>query len=496
MIDGQNSPFQVVKDFFQKLFARFSIGQSSWPYDARGNQNSRSNSALDLYQSALQIVLRDRKTSVSYLQRKLKIGYQEAAALIGALENAGIVSHADAAGRREILINESEIHENLSTSKFFGNTLEDKIKSALENPALLACTDLSAYTDEISKIFREISDNAVAVINDLNSDIANASAAVAAKKETRLKGRAEYISKVTGLVKNNDCPTHYEIIQTSDEFISLSNGYLKKIAALRKEFEKYKNKIEIDFNSMHESVLDASCAEYAGLLVAEQIPRQAELFRNGKAFISADKNRLTAVAISSVLAVILILAVTYFSWPLMTHTFNYLATLGVTKTIWFTVGALAFLFVVTWLSSESDSNILKILILLPIVWMLYAFIGPLILIGSCIAAFYSGRELMRPLESLLDRRRGLIMHEVTSASAEVLASVTSLRSGGVAEDVLKTSDYLNAHNKKWEEMREALVRESTACIVQLEALSIDEKLVNNIIKNYSASYRKTVFAQA
>ena len=103
---------------------------------------------------------------------------------------------------------------------------------------------------------------------------------------------------------------------------------------------------------------------------------------------------------------------------------------------------------------------------------------------------------MRPLESLLDRRRGLIIHEVTSASAEVLASVTSLRSGGVAEDVLKTSDYLNAHNKKWEEMREALVRESTACIVQLEALSIDEKLVNNIIKNYSASYRKTVFAQA
>ncbi len=55
---------------------------------------------------------------------------------------------------------------------------------------------------------------------------------------------------------------------------------------------------------------------------------------------------------------------------------------------------------------------------------------------------------MRPLESLLDRRRGLIIHEVTSASAEVLASVTSLRSGGVAEDVLKTSDYLNAHNKK------------------------------------------------
>ncbi len=56
-----------------------------------------------LYARAVQIVLRDRKASTSYLQRKLSIGYNNAARLIERMEAEGIVSAPDHVGRRRIL---------------------------------------------------------------------------------------------------------------------------------------------------------------------------------------------------------------------------------------------------------------------------------------------------------------------------------------------------------------------------------------------------------
>lgn len=58
----------------------------------------------DLYQKAVQIVLRDRKASTSYVQRRLQIGYNRAASIIERMEKEGIVSPANHAGKREILI--------------------------------------------------------------------------------------------------------------------------------------------------------------------------------------------------------------------------------------------------------------------------------------------------------------------------------------------------------------------------------------------------------
>ncbi len=57
-----------------------------------------------LFERAVEIVRRDRKASTSYLQRRLQIGYNRAATLIEKMEKAGIISEANAAGKRDILV--------------------------------------------------------------------------------------------------------------------------------------------------------------------------------------------------------------------------------------------------------------------------------------------------------------------------------------------------------------------------------------------------------
>ena len=58
----------------------------------------------DLYSQAVQIVLRDRKASTSYIQRRLQIGYNRAATLMERMEKEGIVGPANHAGKRDILV--------------------------------------------------------------------------------------------------------------------------------------------------------------------------------------------------------------------------------------------------------------------------------------------------------------------------------------------------------------------------------------------------------
>jgi S-DNA-T family DNA segregation ATPase FtsK/SpoIIIE len=58
----------------------------------------------DVYDQAVAVVLRDRKASTSYIQRRLQIGYNRAASLMERMENEGIVGPANHAGKREILM--------------------------------------------------------------------------------------------------------------------------------------------------------------------------------------------------------------------------------------------------------------------------------------------------------------------------------------------------------------------------------------------------------
>lgn len=62
-----------------------------------------SSSGNELYDKAVDIVLRDRKASTSYIQRRLKIGYNRAATLIEEMEDNGVISGPNHAGRREVL---------------------------------------------------------------------------------------------------------------------------------------------------------------------------------------------------------------------------------------------------------------------------------------------------------------------------------------------------------------------------------------------------------
>jgi DNA segregation ATPase FtsK/SpoIIIE, S-DNA-T family len=58
----------------------------------------------DLYDQAVQVVLRDKKVSTSYIQRRLQIGYNKAASLIERMETEGLISSSNATGKREILV--------------------------------------------------------------------------------------------------------------------------------------------------------------------------------------------------------------------------------------------------------------------------------------------------------------------------------------------------------------------------------------------------------
>ncbi len=57
----------------------------------------------DLYDRAVAIVLRDRKCSTSYVQRRLSVGYNKAATLVERMEKEGVVGPANHAGKRQIL---------------------------------------------------------------------------------------------------------------------------------------------------------------------------------------------------------------------------------------------------------------------------------------------------------------------------------------------------------------------------------------------------------
>jgi DNA segregation ATPase FtsK/SpoIIIE, S-DNA-T family len=58
----------------------------------------------DPYDQAVSVVLRDKKASTSYVQRRLGIGYNRAASLIERMEDEGIIGPANHAGKREILV--------------------------------------------------------------------------------------------------------------------------------------------------------------------------------------------------------------------------------------------------------------------------------------------------------------------------------------------------------------------------------------------------------
>ncbi|WP_041651256.1 FtsK/SpoIIIE family DNA translocase [Anaplasma centrale] len=70
--------------------------------EEKDGEDLRCSSDDSLYEKAVAIVLRDRKTSISYVQRQLRIGYNRAANLVERMEREGVITSGQL-GKREIV---------------------------------------------------------------------------------------------------------------------------------------------------------------------------------------------------------------------------------------------------------------------------------------------------------------------------------------------------------------------------------------------------------
>ncbi|MDP1723890.1 MAG: DNA translocase FtsK 4TM domain-containing protein [Alphaproteobacteria bacterium] len=73
-----------------------------------GDEGGFDDPKDDLYAQAVQVVLKNKKASTSFVQRQLQLGYNRAATLIERMENEGVISAPNHAGKREILIENRE----------------------------------------------------------------------------------------------------------------------------------------------------------------------------------------------------------------------------------------------------------------------------------------------------------------------------------------------------------------------------------------------------
>ena len=85
------------------VFEQFESGENK--AGAASGLGGDSDSDGDLYSKAVAIVLRDKKPSISYVQRQLRIGYNRAATIIERMEQEGIITPPNISGKREIINN-------------------------------------------------------------------------------------------------------------------------------------------------------------------------------------------------------------------------------------------------------------------------------------------------------------------------------------------------------------------------------------------------------
>ena len=128
----------------------------------------------ELLKQAAVIVVRDGKASVTYLQRQLQIGYNLAATLMEALEAGGVVSAADAAGKRTILatLKGDEATGAASTGHPISNNAPDD-DASFKNPDVLTAAAQGRLRTIIERIER-LEEDKKAVMEDMKEVFAEA----------------------------------------------------------------------------------------------------------------------------------------------------------------------------------------------------------------------------------------------------------------------------------------------------------------------------------
>jgi S-DNA-T family DNA segregation ATPase FtsK/SpoIIIE len=79
-------------------------GTTDGDVDLLADGSGSGNEKDPMYDQAVEVVLKNRKASISLVQRHLKIGYNRAARLVEDMEKAGMVSAMSSNGQREILV--------------------------------------------------------------------------------------------------------------------------------------------------------------------------------------------------------------------------------------------------------------------------------------------------------------------------------------------------------------------------------------------------------
>jgi len=103
-----HAPFTTEEEIEE--IVEFLKSQKSADYDENFLSESVSDNTAEvenkdeLFEEAKEIILKEGKTSISYLQRRLQIGYNRAANIIEQLEGSGFLSAPNSKGQREILV--------------------------------------------------------------------------------------------------------------------------------------------------------------------------------------------------------------------------------------------------------------------------------------------------------------------------------------------------------------------------------------------------------
>jgi len=73
-------------------------------FGGSGGSGGSDNAVDELYDKAVAVITREGKVSTSFIQRHLQIGYNRAARIVEEMECQGVISAANSAGRRQILV--------------------------------------------------------------------------------------------------------------------------------------------------------------------------------------------------------------------------------------------------------------------------------------------------------------------------------------------------------------------------------------------------------
>jgi len=99
-----NNIVKYIKAQSKPDFSKDITSEQNLTYDESGF-NSNNEVIDELYDKAVQLVIKEQKASTSFIQRHLRIGYNRAARIIEQMEKEGLVTEGNYVGKREVLKN-------------------------------------------------------------------------------------------------------------------------------------------------------------------------------------------------------------------------------------------------------------------------------------------------------------------------------------------------------------------------------------------------------